>query len=521
MDRTPLTPLQSLLVEKLANANSEVDQILKQTPLSLKFQRLGYGQIAKKALGFLDANHKTQWLIMTGLRGVGKTTILAQLYCHPQLKKTTRFFLSLDQAQLIGAEMDDVVKALEHQLGQPLPEASQPVFILLDEVHSLPKWSLAIKILYDRCPRIFIVCTSSSALALWTNPDIGRRAQYVQIEPLSLPEANLISMYSSRGRNAKDVDLEKMQAAGALGGKMRTALFDSISALEVYSSLKALEDGVEDYWRDQPVEQRITDYVAGYETLPYVSGIKDQYRNNKQPDQDMLGEIRARILQSLSKVYSHDLDLLGNISKANRHHFPGILLWLANSNQQSLTKMAQRFRLNVATLQDIMQVLVDSQLLTAVPPLGASTGKISKAYKYLFGAPAIRQALHSFVPNEPHSTEDMEDSLKGSLLEDTVGFYLKQAFSNQAFGGVVEYDASRAGADFIVMPSYHKKQAIALEVGWHKHSSRQAQATLRGIGSERYGLIITDCDLRLDDSEQAVFVPLRYFLLMQPLRHPA
>ena len=55
-------------------------------------------------------------MIMAGLRGVGKTTLLAQLYLHPELRSATKFYLSLDQAQLLGAEMTDVVATLEHKL---------------------------------------------------------------------------------------------------------------------------------------------------------------------------------------------------------------------------------------------------------------------------------------------------------------------------------------------------------------------------------------------------------------------
>ena len=103
---------------------------------------------------------------MAGLRGVGKTTLLAQLYLHPQLKTASKFYLSLDQAQFLGAQMQDVERALAFRLGRPLTEAKELIFIFLDEVHCLPQWSLAAKILYDRCRRLFLVCTSSSALAL-------------------------------------------------------------------------------------------------------------------------------------------------------------------------------------------------------------------------------------------------------------------------------------------------------------------------------------------------------------------
>ena len=159
-------------------------------------------------------------------------------------------------------------------------------------------------------------------------------------------------------------------------------------------------------------------------------------------------------------------------------------------------------------------ILINSEILIAVPPLGATSGKIAKPYKYLFASPAIRQTLSNLHVNQVK--EARLAALRGALLEDTVGFYLKQAFSNQPLGGLVEYDASASGADFIVMPTYNKNESIVVEVGWRKQTSRQVQATLKRVKSQRYGLVITDCQLALDDSQTSVFIPLQIFLLMQP-----
>ena len=168
MNANPLSHHQKLLLENLDNADEEINQILPLNSLGRRFQRPVYARLIQTIDYFLDNKQVSQWLIMTGLRGGGKTTLLAQTYLHPRLRAATKFYLSLDYAQLIGAEMSDVVAALEAKLGSALAKADKPVFVFLDEVHSLPKWSLAAKILYDRCPKLFLICTSSSALALWT-----------------------------------------------------------------------------------------------------------------------------------------------------------------------------------------------------------------------------------------------------------------------------------------------------------------------------------------------------------------
>ena len=429
---------QQLLVEKLTNADEEINQVLPPDSLGRNFQRPVYGQLVQAVSDFLATGRGPQWIIMAGLRGVGKTTLLAQLYLHPKLKSAIKFYLSLDQAQLIGVEMNDVVVALEAKLGHALAQADKPVFVFLDEVHSLPKWSLAAKILYDRCPQLFLICTSSSALALWTTPDIARRAQFIRIGPLSLPEVVFINAIHKidtahmHGQIDNDpADPDNLRPNVALGSKIQAALFNSETASQVYDRLKYIEPEINFYWQQENAEQAIKNYVTNYETLPYILAIK-QKRGSAEAEPT--NEIRVSIRQTLEKVYNHDLAIVGQFDQSTRQHFPSLLLWLANSNQQNLTKMAQHMGLNIRTLQNMFEVLVNSEILIAVPPFGSSSGKIAKPYKYLFMAPAIRQALNNLAASQ--STETQLDQLKGSLLEDTVGFYLKQNFSNQPLGRV-------------------------------------------------------------------------------------
>ena len=512
-----LSPQQRLLIEKLDNADREIDLVLKPHSLGRRFARPIHSLLAQDVVNFLKAGRESRWVIMAGLRGVGKTTLLAQLYLNRELADATRFYLSLDQAQLAGAEMHDVVIALEAKLGCPLTEAKQPVFVFLDEVHSIPKWSLAAKILYDRCSKLFLICTSSSALALWTNKDIARRARFVRIGPLSLPEAAFINASNNDDGNPwDDFNPDELKPDIELGGKIKSALFGSSSATQAHDRLKDLEGETDRYWSNLG-EGVIEDYVMGYETLPYALAIKNRRDSNEQrvSKEYATREIRIQVRQTLEKVYNHDLPAIGQFDQSTKNHFPGLLLWLADSNQQSLNKMSGRLGLNVRTLQNMLEILVNSEVLAAIPPFGSSSSKIAKPYRYLFTAPAVRQALNSTAGSGSIDKTQL-DQLRGDLLEDAVGLYLKQAFSDQPLGGLVEYDSSQAGADFIVMPTHIKTESIALEVGWQKKTGQQVWATLERTKSNRYGLVVTNCDLKLDEARRTLFVPLKTFFLMQP-----
>ena len=509
-----LTDQQRLLAEKLNNADQEIDQILPPKSLAHKFQRSAYKQLTGDAARFLENSRHPMLTIITGLRGSGKSTLLAQLYKHPDLKYANRLYLSLDQMQVRGLGMIDLQAALEHKLGQLLHKLNKPTFIFLDEAHALSHWIIVAKVLYDRHSRLFLVLTSSSNLDIWLNADVARRAKCVKMESLSLSEAN--GMKAVCGGNRSNLAAKSKSILDTdLSTKIKIALFYSKNAGQAYKNLNMLQSEVDDYWRSEAASKYIDDYITGYETSPLALNLKlagGSHISNTERD----NLIRVGIRQVLENAYNYDLPLVGKFDSSTHQHFPKLLLWLANSEQQSLTKMSQHLNLNIRTLQKMLKILVDSEILTAVMPIGL-TLKVSKPYKYLFTSPAVRQALNNWATTAT-LTGNQLNQLRESLLEDTVGFYLKQTFSNQPLGGSVEYDPSRQGADFIVMPNYMQKDAITVEVGWQKQTAKQSLNTLKHVQSKRYGVVITDCELKLDISKKAIFVPLKVFLLMQTER---
>ena len=163
------------------------------------FRRAAYKDLAADLVNFARAPRlNSSWIIMPGLRGVGKTTLLAQLYSHPCLaKEKHRFYLSLDSP--VGRNIDyaGLVRFLENQLNSQLHQAPGKVFLFLDEIHFWSgDWSLDLKVLYDNFQPhggLFMVCTGSSALRLNLNPDSGRRvSRIMRIPPLSLTESILL-----------------------------------------------------------------------------------------------------------------------------------------------------------------------------------------------------------------------------------------------------------------------------------------------------------------------------------------
>ena len=307
----------------------------------------------------------------------------------------------------------------------------------------------------------------------------------------------------------------------ALGHKIQRTLFSSMTAPDVYRGLGALSAEVDRYWQGQQPSQTLIDsYITDYRTLPYVFKIQQNARQIDQSpwvgissvsDSDCNSEVRASIRSTLEKVYNHDLAFSRRFDQSTRVYFPTVLLWLANSEKQSLNKIAKRLSLTAQTIHNIFEALISSEVLMAIPPLGASLGKVAKPYKHLFVAPAVRQALSNIT-----ISSGRWDQLRGQLLEDTVGFYLKQIIIDQPIADLVEYDASDRGADFIVMQQRFKERSIPIEVGWRKQTDQQVQYSLERTKSRRYGLVVTNSDLKHNQSTRTVFAPLKMFLSAQP-----
>ncbi|MDR1721969.1 MAG: AAA family ATPase, partial [Methanobrevibacter sp.] len=142
-----------------------------------------YYRIKKSMDNFLEDKYiDDRFLIMPGLRGVGKTTILYQVYNYLVGEKNVDsrniLYISMDQVKNyfdIGIlEIVDTFLEFRHQSRRY--DLNKKIFLFIDECHFDKNWALGGKILYDNSEKIFLIFTGSSALNLELNPDVSRRS---------------------------------------------------------------------------------------------------------------------------------------------------------------------------------------------------------------------------------------------------------------------------------------------------------------------------------------------------------
>ena len=133
-------------------------------------------------------NKHRQVLLITGLRRVGKSTLLYQLISSligNGIKASNIIYFSFDIA---SAEIVKILNAYTLLTG--IDWKKERVFVFLDEVQKLKAWSSQVKLIYDSFPNIKIVLSGSASLQLENEARSNLAGRYfaIDIKPLSIIE---------------------------------------------------------------------------------------------------------------------------------------------------------------------------------------------------------------------------------------------------------------------------------------------------------------------------------------------
>ena len=509
---------------------SHSDEFAKSADLNSNYRRPIFDQLATKIDLFLGSKQNS-WVVMPGLRGVGKTTLLLQLYRQSSLRssKLLKFYLSLDEMKLIGASINDLVQIIRYHW-QLRSSTNQPILVFLDEVHFVKDWSIGCKVLFDQISPLFIICTGSSAISLNLSADSIRRLDVVAVDPLNFTEAVNLDQAHFNGQI-------QFRQKPDLSRRLLDAIFFARDARDAHQQLISCQTDINHYYKKllnfyRMVESRTTalelkdilgNFINGYKTLPYQAPatIRPNHQlkltnpevNFSQP----LPLKKLQIRRAINKTLLDDTIALidqrpdqHQLSPKTINLLPVAIVSIANKDITSHNKLARSLGVNIKTLNSIFSVLIDSGLIIKVGSLKSVLAKTTKTAKYLFASPALRQSL---LENDPAMSGDQDQKIKGRLLEDLVAMYLKRINHQDINSWILERDIKTGGADFVFYRQGNLKQAIVVEVGYNKTSAKQAHQTLKSYGL--YGLVITtNSNLRLDEHHQVVYLPLEYFLLV-------
>ncbi len=448
-------------------------------------KRYFYYRLQDHLKNFLEKRGEPRWIIVPGLRGVGKTTILAQIFFEHRKELGPRvLYVSMDEVvKKLGSNLYEILDAWEELLGTSFSELKEDALVLVDEAHFDDQWQFALKSLYDKSRRIFIIATGSSAVALNATTDVARRSRIERMYPLKFTEYIMLADSMENNRAIK--------FSPKLGNRIASALFESENADMACDSLKKTSPAVLDYW--QNVDVRSIERYLKFYSIPSVLALKND------------SAVYASLNSVIDRIVEKDIPTVKPFSQEVLSKITALLFLLAGSESMSLETMAGNLKnIDPKTLNGVLRVLENSELLIRVYPFSLSAPKrVRQPSKYLFLASSMRAALLHLLDSQSINIRH-----RGKLLEDAVGMYIYRHFKD-SIGWSISYDNEKNGADFIVSGG---KGHIVIETGWNKKTDEQVVNTLKAVKG-KYGMVVSN-SVVLGTQNNILYVPFDYFFLL-------
>ncbi len=470
--------IEEYLRKQLNNVNVVADSYIRDAEGNEIPGRNIVVKLKSYANNFVAGDRNIRWVVMTGLRGVGKTTALMHIYASLP-NNINKLYLSIDRiTELFGVSFFDVLNVYEEMLGGSFEQIKQPLFLFIDEAQYDKKWAVVLKDVYDRAHNVFIFTTGSSALEFNMNIDSVRRPVFEKMLPLTFTEYLKLKTGTFEKRG--------------LSADIRSAIFNSNSAYDVYTAIQALEPRVKQYYT-KILPNEVKDYITKG-SLPSLLFLPDDVQKFE------------RITQSLKRVISDDIAQLYNFDTKTIRKIPMMLYNISQAEQVSYESFKKvPIEIDRHTAKSVIDALINTEIILRIPAYTAShSAQIRQPSRYVFLASAFRASFFQLT----ESISNTED-IMGKLAEDVVALYFYKNISKFA-QSFISYDAESGGADFIIGAESKK---IVVEVGIGKKDYRQVIQTAKKV-NPTYSLVISKSGLQYSEEYNAVKIPLDYFLLM-------
>lgn len=329
------------IIEFLKEEKFMVEESFKET--IREYKRDVYSEVGKSNI-----------TVLYGLRGTGKTTLLAQKYFETEDKTA----IHGEHLNLAGYTLKDVISSIKYLV--------RDGYLFIDEITKLKNWSEEIKVLSDLHPKLKIVVTGSSAVDLQdARRVLARRAEFINLKPFTLNEFLRIK----HGLNI--------------------ASFNPFSEDPLTQALKTELDGRGKF---KDMSEVILQYR--YMNLPYLM---------EKPISTLLDVIERIIYEDIGSSASFNEDVLNK--------FLPLLKLLALSEKTSYDNLSKDLGLGKGTVIKMIGYLVKANVIRIVYPYVSGKAKVRKEPKYLFTSPAIRQVLLNLLGEKERaiglSREDM------------------------------------------------------------------------------------------------------------------
>ncbi|HLD83523.1 MAG TPA: AAA family ATPase [archaeon] len=478
-------------IRVLAKDNTE-NNTLTERPILFR--------LMKFANAFLEGTGDSRIIVIYGLRGIGKSTILYQIYnrlvsgrffsqlepskCVPQ---ENILYLSIDQTLLLPFGKDvkspiyDAVKNFCEQIHkQTLASLDKKLFILIDEAQFDKNWAVAAKSLFDESKNIFIIITGSSALALNLDTDTARRAIKEPLFPLSFMEYQVIKnkIFPIRG-TAENLKRLVLQNDRTTVGELNASIVQITRNMAV---------------RKLDLKKEIEEYIT-------LGGFPFGFSLTKEITY-------RRLLDMIDRIVRQDIPIISNYQSDTIRDIIRIIgaLALKPSGELPQTKLSTNLGISAAKVNDIIDTLEKSHLIFSVKPYPSAqpTEGLSKAFKYYFMSPTLVSAIRYL---NGMTTVTLEET--SVLWENSVGSTLfKLCYTTGTIYNLFYDPRKETNVDYLLQNPL-SGEIIPVEVGLNKGDKQLKDAI--EFYSASYGIIVSDFP-EITFEEKIIRIPFWVFL---------
>lgn len=488
MDENEKEQLLKYTLAKLAEAPQLVKNHLEESGKFLRYRR-AYFKIKKYIDDYLMGeqlgNINKRLVILPGLRGVGKTTIVFQIYDYLKNQKKIEqdriLYFSTDELKgYLGKKILDVADTFIQEIHKTSPAyLDKEIFIFVDEAHFDNNWSETAKILFDKSKKIFMIFTGSSALNLELSVDAARRTTKEIVFPMNFSEYLILN---------HDAWFPPKYMAESI----RDIIFrGNDNALIKYASSKEHELTKKFLNIGRPIEKEWEDFVC-YKGFPFTLNMPQT-------------EAHEKIFSMIDRVIEKDIFSIQSFNTDTRNTISRILAFLAlqSPGGTSDAKLSERLGISPTSVRSILDVLEKTHLIFSIKPYGGAGKIVRKPWKYYFLSPSINTAIRFKLGFFDRNNREMV----GALVENMVASYLIRMKETVNLPTGIFYDSDEGGVDFLIQDA--KENIIPIEVSSGKKDKGQIEKAIKKYGSE-YGIIICECQ-NIKKENNIIYIPITTF----------
>lgn len=434
---------------------------------------------------FLDRSGDARFYIMPGLRGVGKTTILFQLYDYltntREINPNQILYLDLDRLKDQGEfNILDYMDLFIKDINEEAYLNRNPLFIFVDESQYSDNWDHVGKIIFDENKKVFLIFTGSDALNLEYSMDSARRSIKKGIYPLNFSEYLYLKYDCNMPENISQT-LFNMIFSGEIEDSLK---IEKQVQLNVYNKFKRDSDKI---WQD----------FIQYGGLPSSFNLPHQ-------------EVIQTTIDIKNRVLEKDLDLISSFTTPIRQSSYSILNTIALQKPGSLSvqKLANNFELSKTSVLNILESFCNAHLIFSVDAYGSITKRNRYPREYYFLSTQMKACIYQL---NGQSTQTKGDYF-GSLLENYVAssLFMMKEKTKRDFG--IFYDSrKKSNVDFLI--NTIMGDIIPIEVGIGDKNKRQIKNAMNKYNSD-FGIVISNKTQSIVKDDEVVFIPIKTFSLM-------